>query len=66
MTRYDKLKQEISAMSLDEFIKNFVSDKGMKEYICGDIDFKTAECYMQAEHDCVHCIRKHLESEVTK
>lgn len=66
MDKFEQLKAEINAMSLDDFIKHFVSDKGVKEYICGDIDFKTAECYMQAEHDCVHCIRKHLESEATK
>jgi hypothetical protein len=66
MNGFEQLKEEIAKMSIDDFIKNFVLDKGMKDYICSDIGFKTAKCYMTAEHDCVCCIRNHLESAVVK
>lgn len=32
MTQFEKIKQEISAMSLDEFFKHFISGKGIREY----------------------------------
>lgn len=63
MTRYDKLKQEISAMSLDEFFKHFISGKGIKGYICGDIKIPHALC-KNADYDCLECIKAYLESRV--
>ena len=66
MDRFEQLKAEINAMSLDDFMKHFVSGQGMKDYICGVIDSNDAECCRNDDYTCVHCIRKHLESEVTK
>ena len=65
MTRYDKLKQEISAMSLDEFFKHFISGKGIRDYICGDIKVPHALC-KNADYDCLKCIKVYLEGEVEK
>lgn len=63
MTRYDKLKQEISAMSLDDFIKHFISGGNTKDYICGDIKVPHALC-KNADYDCLECIKAYLESRV--
>lgn len=65
MTRYDKLKQEISAMSLDDFIKHFISGGNTKDYICGDIKVPHAQC-KNADYDCLECIKAYLEGEVEK
>lgn len=66
MNRLEQLKCEIASMSLDDFIKNFVSGQGMKDYICGGIDSNDAECCRNEDYTCVHCIRSYLESEATK
>ena len=65
MTRYDKLKQEISAMSLDDFMKHFIVGAGMKDYICADIRVPHAQC-KNADYDCLECIMAYLEGEVEK
>lgn len=65
MTRYDKLKAEINAMSLDEFFKHFISGKGIRDYICGDIKVPHAQC-KNADYDCLECIKAYLEGEVEK
>lgn len=63
MTQYDKLKAEISAMTFDEFFKLFISGKGIREYICGDIRVPHAQC-KNADYDCLECIKAYLEGEV--
>ena len=63
MTRYDKLKQEISAMSLDDFMTHFILGKGVREYICGDIKVPHALC-KNADYDCLECIKAYLEGVV--
>ena len=65
MTQFEKLKSEISAMSLDEFFKHFILGKGVREYICGDIKVPYALC-KNADYDCLECIKAYLESEVAK
>lgn len=63
MIRYDKLKTEISEMSLDDFVKHFISGKGIREYICGDIRVPHAQC-QNADYDCLECIKAYLEGNV--
>lgn len=63
MIRYDKLKAEIYEMSLDDFIKHFISGKGIREYICGDIRVPHAQC-QNADYDCLECIKAYLEGNV--
>lgn len=65
MTRYDKLKAEISAMSLDEFFEHFISGKGIREYICGDIRVPHAQC-QNTDYYCLECIKDYLKGEVEK
>ena len=65
MNRLEKIKQEISEMSLDDFIKHFISGKGIREYICGDIRVPHAQC-QNADYDCLECIRDYLKCEVEK
>ena len=65
MTRYDKLKAEISAMSLDDFMKHFISGKGIREYICGDIKVPHAQC-KNTDYICNDCILEYLKSEAKK
>lgn len=62
MTQFEKIKQEISAMSFDEFFKHFISGKGIKDYICGDIRVPHAQC-QNANYDCLECIKAYLEGE---
>ena len=62
MNRLEKVKKEISGMSLDEFMKHFISGKGLREYICGDIKVPHALC-KNADYDCLVCIREYLEGE---
>lgn len=65
MTQFDKLKQEISAMSLDEFFKHFISGKGgAKDYICGNIKHPQAHCTKTDDYSCLECLREFLRSEV--
>ena len=49
-------------MSLDDFIKHFISGKGIKDYICGDIKVPHAQC-KNADYDCLECIKAYLEGE---
>jgi hypothetical protein len=63
MTQFGKIKKEISAMSLDEFFKYFISGKGIREYICGGIRVPHALC-QNADYDCLECIKGYLESRV--
>jgi hypothetical protein len=65
MTQFEKIKQEISAMSLDEFFKHFISGKGIREYICGDIKVPHALC-KNADYDCLECIKDYLKGEVAE
>jgi hypothetical protein len=65
MTQFEKVKQEISAMTLDEFFKHFISGEGIREYICGDIRVPHAQC-KNTDYDCLECIKAYLESEVNK
>ena len=65
MDNFEKLKQEISAMNLDEFMTHFISGKGIKDYICGDIKVPHALC-KNADYDCLECIKAYLENEVEK
>lgn len=66
MTRYDKLKQEISAMSLDDFMKHFVVGGNAKDYVCSEIKVPYAHCVDHHTHNCGICIREYLESEDAK
>lgn len=63
MTQFEKVKQEISAMTFDEFFKHFISGKGIREYICGDIRVPHAQCINHQQHNCVECIKAYLEGE---
>lgn len=65
MDRFEQLKAEINAMNLDDFMKHFISGKGIREYICGDIKVPHALC-KNADYDCLECIKAYLEGEVTK
>lgn len=65
MNNFEKLKQEISAMSLDEFFKHFISGTGIREYICSDIRVPHAQC-QNADYDCLECIKDYLKGEVEK
>lgn len=60
MTKFEELKKEILEMSLDDFMKHFVSDEGVKDYICSDIKVPHAQCIGHNEHDCIECIRAYL------
>lgn len=64
MTRFEALKKEISAMSLDEFMKRFVDNDDVKDYICSDIKVPHAHCIGHKEHNCNECIKSYLESRV--
>ena len=63
MIRYDKLKAEISEMSLGDFIKSFVAE-GTKDYICSEIKVPHAHCMNHQEHNCVDCVTAYLEGNV--
>lgn len=65
MTRYDKLKAEINAMSLNEFIKHFVAED-TKDYICSEIKVPHAQCINHQQHNCTECIKAYLGSVVEK
>lgn len=65
MDRFESLKKEISAMTFDEFFKHFISGKGIREYICGDIRVPHAQC-KNTDYDCLKCIKAYLESEVAE
>ena len=64
MTRYDKLKAEINAMSLDDFIKHFFAKDGMREYVCGQIKHPNAHCTKTDDYSCMECLKEYLKSEV--
>lgn len=64
MTRFEELKKEISEMSLDDFMKHFVPDEGVKDYICSDIKVPHAHCIGHKEHNCNECIKAYLEGDV--
>lgn len=64
MTRFENLKAEISEMSLDDFMKNFVTGKGMRDYICGDIKHPHAHCTKTDDYSCVECLKEYLRGEV--
>jgi hypothetical protein len=64
MTQFEKLKQEISAMSLDDFIKLFIKRKdGVKEFVCSDIKHPKAHCTKTDDYSCTECLREYLKSE---
>ena len=63
MTQFEKLKQEISAMSLDEFFKHYISGKGIREYICGEIRHPIAHCTKADDYSCMECLREYLRGE---
>ena len=65
MTQFEKLKSEISAMSLEDFIKHFISGKGIKDNICGDIKVPYALC-KNTDYICNDCILEYLKSEAKK
>ena len=65
MDNFKKLKQEIFAMSLDDFVKRFVAE-GTRDYICSEIKVPHAQCINHQQHNCVECIKAYLESEVAK
>ncbi len=66
MTRFEKVKKEISEMSLNDFMKFFVSDEGVKDYICSGIKVPHAHCIGHKEHDCTECIKAYLEGEASR
>ena len=66
MTQFDKLKAEISAMSLDDFMRTYVDNEDIKDFICSDIKVPYAHCIGHQEHNCTECIKAYLESEVNK
>ena len=63
MTRFENLKAEITEMSLDDFMKNFITGKGMKEYICGDILHPHAHCTKTDDYSCLECLKEYLRGE---
>jgi hypothetical protein len=65
MTQFEKVKKEISAMTFDEFFKHFISGKGIREYICGDIRVPHAQC-KNTDYDCLECVKDYLKGEVAE
>ena len=65
MLIFDRIKKEISEMSLDDFVKHFVAE-GTKDYICSEIKAPHAHCMNYQEHNCVECIKAYLEGTVEK
>lgn len=65
MDNLEKLKQEISAMSLDEFMTHFIVGAGMKDYVCADIRVPAAHC-KNTDYICNDCILEYLKSEAKK
>lgn len=63
MTQFEKLKQEISAMSLDEFFKHYISGKGIRGYICGEIGHPIAHCTKADDYSCLECLKEYLRGE---
>ena len=63
MNRLDKVKKEISAMSLDDFMKHFVVE-GTRDYICSEIKVSHAQCINHQQYNCTECIKAYLEGEV--
>lgn len=63
MTRFEKLKSEIAEMSLDDFVKHFITGKGMKDYICGDIFSPQAHCTKTDDYSCLECLREFLRGD---
>ncbi|MEE0899255.1 MAG: hypothetical protein U0L88_16730 [Acutalibacteraceae bacterium] len=63
MTQFEKLKAEITEMSLDDFMSNFVTGKGMREYICSDIKYPHAHCTKTDDYSCIECLKEHLRGE---
>ena len=49
----------------DEFFKHFISGKGIREYICGDIKVPHALC-KNADYDCLECIKDYLKGDVAE
>lgn len=67
MTHFDKLKAEIAKMSIDDFMKYFVSQKdGAKSYICADIKHPQAHCTKTDDYSCMACLREHLRSDTNE
>ena len=65
MTQFEKIKQEILAMSFDDFMKHFIVGAGMKDYICADIRVPAAHC-KNTDYICNDCILEYLKSEAKK
>jgi hypothetical protein len=66
MDRFEALKQEISAMNLNDFMRIYVDNDDVKDFICSDIKVPYAHCIGHQEYNCTECIKAYLESEVNK
>ena len=64
MTQFDKLKAEIDKMDVDKFMNTFISGRGMRDYICGDIKHPYAHCTKTDDYSCLACLREFLRGEV--
>jgi hypothetical protein len=64
MTQFEKLKSEIAEMDIDKFLTLFISEIGMKQYICGEIKHPKAHCTKTDDYRCAECLREYLRSEV--
>ena len=63
MNQFEKIKKEISEISIDDFVKHFVAE-GTADYICSDIKVPHAHCMGKAERNCIECIKEFLKTEV--
>lgn len=64
MTQFEKLKSEIAEMDIDKFLNYFISEFGMKLYICGEIKHPKAHCTKTDDYDCMECLKEYLRGEV--
>lgn len=63
MTQFEKIKAEISEMSLDDFAKHFITGNGVKEYVCGEIKHPQAHCTKTDDYSCLECLKEYLRGE---
>lgn len=58
-TNFDRIKYEISQMSMEEFIE-FCGSESCDNRICGHIPVNYAHCDNKRPYDCCECIREYL------
>lgn len=62
MTKFEELKNEIAEMDLDQFMSLFISGRGMRDYVCGDIKHPHSQCTKSDDYNCLQCLRDFLRS----